>query len=413
VTGRATILLLVAGCLLGADLPTSWFVPWLEAEQLEAFLAREDLDGTTGDAVRARYALLESGYAAHAVEVAALFERAADRRHPNGKRRETRLDLERRFEADVTELLPDTAAAAWTRLLLDVRRQRVLPEVEQYAGRRPIPDLVALVDERAPADTRDPQLTAAVDAYAHELDVLLVDWEMKIDGVLHALAAAYGNPVRTDERPPAGATSRPADSRPKGTRNHEQAKRLNDRIGTMVRRVRAVNDRHADALDGAIAEAGRPFATELLRRRYPNVFIADPAELALGALRRAELTEIQAAAIEKVRLDHLERIDANRRRIIDALEAWDDPDRRERREQRRRELIEEGGDPGAFRREHPVLVLLEERRMLTADTCRRVRDVLDADDLSRLGLDLRVLLASAAAPAPESAPDPPSRPAAR
>ncbi|MCP3903261.1 MAG: hypothetical protein GY715_06445 [Planctomycetes bacterium] len=387
---------IVLGVLLGAAPPPgkTLFTPWLPPDRLDAFLDRPDVSDPARAAVRKRYEELEAAYAARAEPVRVALENAEDRRHASMAWREERRGLERRFAADVTELLASFAASAWATEIRALRRERVLPEIAMQVGGRAIPDLVIVATEAAPDDARRAALAPALDAYALELDVLLVDWESKIDGLIREMHEAAGNPVRPAAKPPAGATSRPAATRSAGEPDRDELERLGRRLAAMAERVRAVNDRHVEDLDAALGGPDRPVAAARQRRRHPEVFRADPVELAFAALRARELPAERAAAVEAVFGDFIARRDANRRRIVAAIEAWDTPERQRQREARRREIHAAGGDQWTIRTEHPVIELLHARLELSRETRDRLRGIFDEAEYRRLPLEVRVLLAA-------------------
>ena len=188
--------------------------------------------------------------------------------------------------ASVKAVLSPEQLAGWRVWERDRRRRETLHAGAQFSGEAV--DLVALVGELGLDEEAQALVAPALDAYAEELDGLLVARDAAIEKIrtfdFFALADDSNGEAEVME--------------------------LFGNMAERRREIRDVNRKHARALTSHLPyEAGQTFMAEFDARSYPNIYTETPAEGYFRRLLELEsLTDDQRTFLVALESDYLVRV---------------------------------------------------------------------------------------------------------
>ncbi len=294
-------------------------------------------------------------------------------------------DRQLQFQSDVAAILSDAQRTTWDRITSDLRRERVLIELEEQ---RAIPDLAAVLDELDLDGPVHAQVETARSAYIDDLDPLTRRWEETSLDVYYQMRLSRVSP-----------TSMPEDAEFRRVSFQE----LWEQINEMIIAAWAITEPHIDEILAALpAEHQRAFLDHTRAVIYPDIYRPSTADMLVERLRHATVDAERLAAIEGIYAEYAIARQANRDRMVDALYRWEHPSDAElrRRSAEQQRLHDEGEDRWLIRRDNPVRQPLHQRRDLARVTCLHIRALFADDEIADLPIGARMALQWAADAAP-------------
>lgn len=278
--------------------------------------------------------------------------------------------LQRSFERDVRLLLDGERLRAWNRMTQQLRRERVLPEVDPFETTRSTYDLIALVNSLDLREAEKAALVEVTEDYGMKMEAALQEWEDHFDK-LRAQVYARQRPLRRGEG--------------KARRGIQE---FQEELRRLTERVQHVNAGFAPAFSSSLDEEHqRIFLAQVNRRDDPDLFQRSPVDAAIGRLRDLQgLSSDRRDAMESIYDSYYLQRSGLRGRVLAA--------RRKGAKQIRvhAQRLAAGEAPASVLGTHPSIEYLRRLRRLEKTTCTAIRSLFTDEQFSRLPIEARLLL---------------------
>jgi hypothetical protein len=287
---------------------------------------------------------------------------------------------ESRLASDIAALLPDDdRRRAWTKEVRSRRREHMLVRMRWENPARMTLDLIPLVEACELDDDERRTWETIRDRYELELDETCLAYQSL------SLEATEG--IRRNAIAPSvvDTTRRAAD----------RAKAIDAWMRLRVS-VQQLNERYLPQVAAALSPENREaFDDAWLTAAYPDVYARSPLEAAFERIlspRNAEsLRSETRAATESARAQYRTEARAIRRRIVDAVAAWEAPSAGARRAAEFERRTANGEAPDAISFPNPVVALVGEQFEFETRHMQALRATL-ADDVASIPAAARLLL---------------------